>query len=173
MNDDMVKADRMYRTRDGLRSRWQPVVKEPVEKISDVQNLSAEDREKLTDDFAYFAYDARLRDNQAAQVFGLLARHVRKPADDATVQEWNIEVNKRIREEFVARFGQREADRRLAIAKEFVSKRANIAAMLRTSGVGSNAALVLPLVENADELHMDPSRPKPLDPSQAGALLKT
>lgn len=160
MKDERAIAARFYRTSSALLTRWRPVLKDAVGHLSDTLDWNEQEREKQLEDFAFFCNDALLRDGEAAEVFTLVATHTRKPADDELMQEWTITTNKRLREEIVARHGQKEADRRLQIVREFIAKRPGVAALLRKSGVGSHPKLVMALVDRVDDLHMDPSRPK-------------
>lgn len=83
--------------------------------------------------------------------------HASEPPDAATIREWETETRRQLRE----RYGDRDGDRRLAVARAFVKSRPGFQQMLNDSGVGSHPRLITMLAENVNTLRMVPRTTQP------------
>jgi hypothetical protein len=93
---------------------------------------------------------------RAVGIHTLMVKYMAKPADDETVGRWATEVRRAVRD----RFGLKEGDRRMKIAKEFIENRPEFAGLLTTTGLGSHPRIVRALVERPDALRLKPRAEK-------------
>lgn len=132
--------------RDDLRA--------PFTRIADITGKPAAEIEADTREAAETYADAGIAPPQAAQLHGLIARYSQSPPDDATLDKWEIETRKRLRERF--RGDEAEVSRRLDRVNQFIEKRPAFSKVLTETGLGSHPEMVLNMVERANELRITP-----------------
>jgi hypothetical protein len=136
-------AELLYGSDESLMSDYGPSLTDSTNVLSDAAGWTEQQRADHLREATRVFHDAGIRADTAGGLHALIARHVTKPADDATVQGWEFETRRQLRE----RYGITEATRRLASTNEYLAGHPSIAKLLKDSGIGSHPRLVTELAE--------------------------
>ncbi len=152
---DETPEERMFGSPETLRTMYGPALKDSLDRLSDAAGVTPEQRQAHLEAVAEVFTDARINSQEAPGLHSLLVTHLTAPPDDATVQQWEVESRRGLRE----RYGD-DAGRRLAQASAFVKARPEMADILNRSGLGSHPRVILALAERVNEMRMTPRKRK-------------
>lgn len=145
-------AELFFGSDETLVSSYGPSLADAVDRLTDITGMSAADRESHITAAARLFDEARIGPSEASRLHSLAVEHIAKPADDATVAEWESESRQKLRD----KFGLDEGQQRIKIVKEFIANRPGLKKLLAESGLGSHPDIVLALAERSEELRMKP-----------------
>jgi hypothetical protein len=148
-------AERLFGSRESLRTDYGPALKDSLDRLSDSTGATPEQLQGHLDAVAEVFSDARINSREASGLHSLLVSHLSAPVDDATVQQWETESRRELREQY----GD-DAGRRLAAAQKFVAARPDLQRTLDETGLGSHPRVILALAEKANGMRMVPRKRK-------------
>lgn len=148
MTEPRDVAELLYGSDESLQSEYVPHLKDSANVLADAAGWTEEQRADHLREATRVFHDAGIRADTATGLHSLLAQHVKTGPDDATVQQWEFESRRQLRE----RYGITEADRRRALANEYLAEHPAIAKLLKDSGVGSHPKFVTELAQRANDL---------------------
>lgn len=152
MSEDMTLADVFYSGTESIVSSTLPAIRGDVERLRDANGWTADQAREYVESIAHVFNDARIDRTRVPDLHSILTRYALAPADDATVQQWDMESRRHLRE----KHGEAEATRRLERAKDFLAERPALAKRLQDSGVGSHPKIVEMLTESPHTLRIKP-----------------
>jgi hypothetical protein len=136
--------DLLYGDPDVIAQTYRPTLLDAAERLADHTGWSQAELDTHLREMAGFFNDAGIHSTDAARVHTLIARHLREPADEATVRQWETQARERLR----TTYGISEGQRRLEAAKQFVKARPALAKSLVESGAGSHPDVIAAIAEN-------------------------
>lgn len=153
-SDDDV-ADALYGDPAIVGKTYELSMQDSVNRMTDHLGWSEQQRTEHVQAVALAFQDARIPPGPAGTLHSLISQYSTEPADDATMKGWAVETRRALREQY----GITEGDRRLEVARQFVSRRPELARLLNETGVGSHPEFVKSLVESPHSMRLAP-RPR-------------
>lgn len=141
-------AETLFGSDETAVSSYAPRLMDSADAAADRVGLSGAEHGALLHELSTTFRDAGINATLGDTIGTQLLARIGNPADAATVQEWNQEARRIVREQY----GFAEGDRRLKLARDFIAARPALAKRLTETGVGSFPALVVALAENAHNL---------------------
>jgi hypothetical protein len=152
MTEPRDVAELLYGSDESLRSDYGPSLVGSTDLLTDLAGWTEEQRDEHLRNATRVFHDAGIRADAASSLHALLAQHVRAPAADETIQQWEVESRRQLRERYRERGGIAEANRRMTLVREYLADHPAIAKMLKDSGVGSHPKFVTELADRALDL---------------------
>ena len=147
-------ADKWYGSTQTLVSAYGPALADTLHHIGDATGLDRAALDAHLRDTVEVFRDAQIEPQVASRLHALIARHIAKPADDATRQTWATEARRSLRQTYGA-----DAERRMDVATQFVSARPGLHQLLNQTGLGSHPEVIMALAERTSQLRVAPTPP--------------
>lgn len=153
---DEDRRDSLFGSVETLMSSYEPVLSDSMNSLVDHAGLTQEQRSEVLRQNVIVFDDAGISPETASKLHTILVEHTINPADDATVDRWATESRHTLRN----RYGEKEADRRMELARQFIANRPALAELLTTTGLGSHPDIVAALVEHPNTIRLKPRAEK-------------